>query len=540
MKKKILIAVLLFVLTGCGTGSIDTKKNDANIEHSDVYNQQIDLTKKYSEEIKEENPTIDNPKIIINPWGFNSLSAYIAFNYSESVSFEYVVRGKTENTDYTFVSEELSDQVLMPIVGLYYGSNEVDVKIKDKNNKVIETKNFNIDTTSQEIPEDFLKADVNISSDNSTELLDNKIILSAAYSGYDMEGDLRCYTNTSRTQYYHYDNNSIYTVDDEKNPYYIYKSDIMGVIKTEYNFPKKLEAHHDFTTDDKGNFYALATIDDELEGGYQEEGSSQNVETQCVYWNDKTGKLKGTFDMHSLFDENPIVASGVEFDPLHINAIEYNKQTNGLLMSSQAQSMLFELDADTFEINWIIDEPEDVKEYKEKVLSPIGEMIYTSGQHSITLNTNPKYENYRGDNKFVISVFNNNVCKNEEGEEYKTDQKSGPFEKRDVCSYADDGKHEYSDSQILVYGIDLDKFTVETLDNFELPYYSPIVSNVSSFETNDRYYTVFEGKSSTPTYLILDENGDIIYEMAIPAIEGRKNNYRGKEISFDRIETTFQ
>lgn len=540
MKKLILTLILVFALTGCSTSTVDTIDNDANFEHSDFYTSQLEQKEKYLDEFQSSDATLESPEIIVNPWDVNELSAYVAFKSDDKVSYEYTVKGKSENTDYVFSTDELSTDVIIPVIGLYYGENTVEITTKDANGEEVGSTSLSIDTSDQEIPKSYLTTDVEKTSDKVEELLGNKIIFSATYNGYDMDGNLRFYTPTSRTQYFHYNDNSVYSVGDGKDPKYIYKSDAMGVIKTEYLMPDGLEAHHDFTNSTDGTFYALATPDSEVEGGMQADGDSAIVETQIVTFDDQTGKMKETFDMYDMFDENPVVASGVEFDPMHVNAITYDEATDSIIMSSQAQGMLFALDAKSFEINWIIDEPGDVQESADKVLNPIGDMVYTSGQHSVYVNENPKYDDYRGDNKFVISAFNNNVCKNADGEEYKTDQVDGPFKKWDICAYADDGNHEYDESTVVTYAIDLTNFTVETIDNFALPHYSPIVSYVNTFETDNNYYSVFEGSSNVPTYLILDADGNIVYEMGIPKSDERAHDYRGTAVSIDKLATTFQ
>ncbi len=540
MKKIILTLGLIVGLAGCSTSSVDTVDNDANIDHSDVYNTQLEQKDEYMEQFKQSEATLADPEVVVNPWNFNNLSAYVAFKSDEEVSFEYTVKGKSENTDYTFKSSELATDVIIPVIGLYYGDNTVEISTVDANGEVVDTNTLSIDTSDQEIPDSYLTTDVEETNDEAVELLDNKIIFSATYNGYDMDGDLRFYTPTKRTQYFHYNDNSFYTVGFGKDPKYVYKSDAMGVIKTEYNMPEGTEAHHDFANGDDNTLYVLATADSELEGGMQDEGDSAIVETQIATFDDQTGKFKELFDMHEMFDENPVVASGVEFDPMHVNAITYDEATDSIIMSSQAQGMLFALDAKSFEINWIIDEPGDVQESADKVLNPVGDMVYTSGQHSVYVNENPKYDDYRGENQFVITAFDNNVCKDADGNEYKTDQVEGPFKKWDTCAYADDGKHEFDESTIVTYAVNLDDFSVETLDNFELPRYSPIVSWVNTFETDNNYYDVFEGSGKIPTYLILDADGSIIYQMAIPKSDERAHDYRGTAVSMEKLATSFE
>lgn len=540
MKKIILTLGLIIGLAGCSTSAVDTVDNDANIDHSDIYNTQLDQKETYLEQFENSEATLENPEVVVNPWNFNMLSAYVAFNSEEEVSFEYTVNGKTDDTDYTFTSEALSTDVIVPVMGLYYGENTVEITTKDANGEVVGTNTVSIDTSDQEIPDSYLTTDVEQTSDEAVDLLNNKIIFSATYNGYDLDGDLRFYTPTKRTQYFHYNDNSFYSVGFGKDPDYVYKSDAMGVIKTEYNMPEGTEAHHDFASGDDNTLYVLATADSELEGGMQADGDSAVVETQIVTFDDQTGKFKELIDMHDMFDENPVVASGVEFDPMHVNAITYDEATDSIIMSSQAQGMLFALDAKSFEINWIIDEPGDVQESADKVLTPIGDMVYTSGQHSVYINENPKYDDYRSENQFVITAFNNNVCKDADGNEYKTDQVEGPFKKWDVCAYADDGKHEYDESTIITYAVNLDDFSVEMLDNFALPYYAPIVSWVNTFETDNNYYDVFEGSGKVPTYLILDADGNIVYEMGIPKSDERAHDYRGTAVSIDKLATSFE
>lgn len=111
-----------------------------------------------------------------------------------------------------------------------------------------------------------------------------------------------------------------------------------------------------------------------------------------------TGAILRTWDLNSYFNVGNYNDTGKHIsdvnygsdthDWLHTNGMEYDKNTNSVLISARHQDAVFSMSLETDDINWILSNPDDLwPEYlKEKLLKPTGDNFeWQYGQHNISL-----------------------------------------------------------------------------------------------------------------------------------------------------------
>ena len=119
-------------------------KNDATlIETSDLTKKQEEVQTSINKILETKKYSIDNPYVLVNPYGLNPLSAYIVFNTKESLPVTLTIKGKN-NDDVTLSYSSNTDHII-PVYYLYSNydnkvvvslsngtSKELTISIKDK------------------------------------------------------------------------------------------------------------------------------------------------------------------------------------------------------------------------------------------------------------------------------------------------------------------------------------------------------------------------------------------------------------------------
>ena len=146
------------------------------------YQNKVDET-----ELMDTNYTINDPKIIVNPYGISPLTALVIFETRDLTTPRVTVLGKTTNANITSTFKPNKVHYL-PIYGLYPGEeNSVIINVNNKD--------YVIHIKTDPLPEDFVKPTSVTSSDN---LNGNELYFvtpsSKGYtSAYDINGDVRWY-----------------------------------------------------------------------------------------------------------------------------------------------------------------------------------------------------------------------------------------------------------------------------------------------------------------------------------------------------------
>lgn len=211
----------------------------------------IALQTSYEEDFTTAGYTLDNPNIIVNPYGNSPLTALVMFETEEEVAPEVTIVGKDDLSTYEHTFEKSKIHYL-PIYGLYADyTNEVIIKCGDVR-KTVEIK-------TEALPEDFiLPSDVYKDEEYLTNDLYFYTPSSSGYTcAYDVNGDVRWYlTNYALWEINRLENGHLLVSTERliNSPYYmtgLYEMDLLGKIYVEYSLEGGY--HHDYYEMPNGN-----------------------------------------------------------------------------------------------------------------------------------------------------------------------------------------------------------------------------------------------------------------------------------------------
>ena len=315
--------------------------------------------------------TLDNPKIVVNPYGISPLTAVIIFNTRDLTTPSITVKGLDENTTFTNTFKPAKQHIL-PVYGLY----------PNKENTVIVTvneKDYTFKIKTDALPDDFVLADVTTS--NSKELNNDLYFLTPSSKGYtaayDTNGDVRWYLNDNFIWDIKRLNNGHILLSSNRlinNPYYttgLVEMDLLGKIYYEYSLPGGY--HHDVVELPSGNL--LVASDD---------FNNNTVEDYLVEIDRSTGEIVKTIDLKEILQiESTGNENWTEYDWFHNNSVWYDEKTNSVTVSGRHQDAVVNIDYSTNEINWIIgDNTNWDKKYQKYFLKPTNDLEWPWSQHA--------------------------------------------------------------------------------------------------------------------------------------------------------------
>lgn len=462
--------------------------------------------------------------IIIDPYNQNKLCALVSFPTSEPVKVSYVVRGKTNSTSFTWSASDYTDSPQISIVGLYANHlNHIDITTLSLSGN---TDNFTIEisTQGQDYGDTPLNLTINILDQT---LADNTLgqgwFVTSEWNGYDINGDLRI-TGLYPWMYGNLKiiDNSLWsalaseTYDPEKHAFapHLYNFNLMGKVAQTLTAPEGFGFHHDITTDHNGNLYVLGSVLDNW-------SDTQKLECIIYKYAIASGELLWQRDYSNEF-MHATVLDNTDTNDVHFNSLEYIPQTNQLMVNSRSTCTIIGLNIETGDPEWMIDNPEFPTlnaNINLSVKNP-DNFKYPNGEHAVFITNNDKYADYQGENKFVISMFNNNSCADENGNELVRLIESEP-----VAYTAAE-----LDSLPTIFAVDLNEKTVQRLDQFTFPgQRSELTSSV--FETGENYCVYFGAEQS---FFVFDT--DNTTGVSIFAIDTGLG-YRGRIFSYDELRS---
>ena len=325
----------------------------------DILVYQENLEKNYT--TTEEN-TIDNPKIIVNPYEISPLTALIMFETKDLTAPTVTIVGKDENTTYkkTFTPNK---KHILPIYGLY----------PDTENEVIITlngKDYTFHIKTDKLPDDFvLPTDVTANKDELDQELYFVTPSSSGYTAaYDVNGDVRWYlTENMIWDIQRLQNGNIMLSSNRliNPPYYttgLVEMDLTGKIYYEYVLPGGY--HHDVFELENGN---LLVASDNFESG--------TVEDYIVEIERDTGNIVKEIDLKDILPtDQGRNQMATDYDWFHNNAVWYDRETNSITLSGRHQDAVVNIDYNSLELNWIIGSSDGWDEsYQEYFLTPTGD-----------------------------------------------------------------------------------------------------------------------------------------------------------------------
>ena len=493
----VLIAIILFVLNLLSTNKEEAEQIISLVEKQSVLEDELDCT----------GYTIDNAKVVLNPYQISPLTALIMFETDVEVAPTVTIVGKDENTTFTHEFEESKSHYLS-IYGLYPDSeNEVIVSFLDTE------KTFTIKTEA--LPDDFI---LPTSVKGNKDSLGNELYFfspsSSGYtSAYDVNGDVRWYLTINALWEINRLSNGHLMVSTERrvnSPYYmsgLYEMDLLGKIYKEISLEGGY--HHDYFEMPNGN---LLVASDEFNNDYG------TVEDVIVEVDISSGDIIKTWDLKDILNmEDGKSENWVDYDWFHNNSVWYDDATDSITLSGRHQDAVINIDYDTGSLNWIIgDSTNWSEEYQKYFFTPVGDDFeWQWSQHAAMITP----EGY-------VFILDNGNNKSKIKEEYVP--------------------AEESYTRGVMYKIDTDKMTIEQIWEYGKErgseFYSPYISDVD-YLAKDHYIVhsggivYVDGKNSNQPAglggadkLVSDTveilNDEVIFEIILP-----NNNYRVEKMS---------
>ena len=512
-KRKIIIISLLFVLIIIGIifgvlWFLNNKKDNGKfIARNDIVmasDDTISLQAKVDSEIKDyinnSEFTIDNPKIMVNPYLISPLSAIIIFQTKDNVAYEVYVN------DVLLTKMEASKKHAIPIYGLKPG---IDNKIKIKSNG--SEKEYKIP-----IEEDPYKLNIEVKNTNDKDafyFLASPMGL--GHAAFDGEGNLVWYVVTGNAQDIEFlSNGHILVVSDEAaNGGFkgFYEIDYLGKIYHKYILENNY--HQEVNELYNGNYLVLGSPDDAtIANGYisiVDRNTGKEIKSLDLY------EVLGNIDInlvHSIEDS--------ELNDFNNNSAYYNENTDELILSIRNLNCIMSLNFSDKTINWIIgDENNFTDAFNKYFLHASDDSRSIKGGHSAFINK----DGYLG-------YFNNDYDPNDDEDlllSYKENYSSALYYELDLNNRTYRTAWEYI-PKTHEWDYAMSSFNV-TYDNHKL------VNFGWSFE--EQYYTdqysLYDEIGTTYSRIIeLDDNDNVLFNATL-----NESIYRAFKNKFYQEET---
>lgn len=498
----IVIGLIIWVLFG---GNMNSQAVE---QVSSLMTQQAEKER----EFKIDGYDINNPNVILNPYGNSPLTALVMFQTTDAVSPTVTIHGDDELTTFEHTFDAATNHYL-PIYGLYADrDNLVTIEYEENSTKI--SKDLTIKTGA--LPDNMVRP-IDITS-NKSKLTNDLYFFTPSSQGYtmayDVNGNVRWYlTNNALWKIDRLDNGHLLVSTERRvnSPYYmtgLYEMDLMGKIYAEFDLPGGY--HHDYYEMPDGNL--LVASNDFTSG-------DGTVEDVIVELDRQTGDIVRQFDLKDILDTDDGKSENwSSYDWFHNNSVWYDQTTNTVILSGRHKDAVIGLDYNSGDLKWIIGDPTNWdEEYQQYFFTPIGSNFeWQWSQHAAMVTP----EGY-------IFILDNGNNKSKNADSYVPASQSY--------------------TRGVMYKIDTDNMTIEQVWQYGKErgseFYSPYISDVDYLGEN--HYIVHSGgivsvdgqpsnqpaglsagniQLTSDTVELLDD--EVIFEIKLPT-----NNYRVEKMN---------
>lgn len=481
IKRVIYPLLSLVLITGCQAKTVN---KTANVDNELPYQatsaaKQNEMRQTLADVANDNQYTLDNPYVKVNPYGISPLSVYIAFNGDPLLTYTITLKSNEDSIadlTYTYTNQSF-------IHGSVTGLNvEGDTKVIISDG----TNYHELTLTADSIPETAI-AKAKLTTHQANLDANHLVFVSPSSTGcmsaYDTLGNLRFVLDGMFIWDANVTNDNQLIVSNDtliELPYYMsgfYTMDLTGHIASQYMVPGGY--HHDVDALSNGN-YLVASND--INRG--------TVEDVIVELDGKTGEVVKTFDMQSIIDPNTGKSlNWTTKDWFHNNSVEYDPIDNTLVVSGRHQDVVAIIDYDIQELVGLVGDSTGWDEaYLPYFYTPLGnDFEFQWAQHAASYN-----------DQHQLMLFDNGI-----------------FRSKDSQNNVD-AKDNYS--RFVLYEIDNKNHTIRQVFQYGkergYAYYSPYICDVDQIDSN--------------RYLI--DSGGISY------LNGEINNLPGALTSYDQME----
>jgi len=473
--------------------------------------------------------SFEAPFVVVNPYQNSPLTAMVIFTTSEETGVEVVVCGKDgkNNITTTFEAETMH---ILPIYGLYAGeTTEVVLTLDDGTSSTLEI-------TTEALDSSLTEAEVTVCEEAALDILAEDeltfaFIQSASegasgVAAYDNAGDIRWYMDEKYVSAFsmkRLSNGRMMASTAEVISGYYYSTglvefDLCGKVYAIYLIPGG--EHHDFVELSNGNLLVCSCTED-----------FSSVEDRVVEIDRETGEVVYELNIADLIEPGDGGSvNATEDDWCHNNSIDYDEETDTILLSCRHLDAVLAVNKTEKELVWILGDPSGFTSVSEDLFfTPVdedGDFEWQYAQHNATFLPD-------GD----ILLFDNGTHRTKVGAEdegttgddvysravrYHIDTANMTIEQ--VWSYGEDRGETWYSSYIS--GADyLDEDT----------YW--ITSGSNSYSTELETYDLTVAQSTQGvlcTYIDLVVGDELLYEMTIPA-----STYRSMRAALYTEENTY-
>lgn len=342
--------------------------------------------------IQSSNWSLHNPNITVDPYNVAPLSAIAAFVTSQPATITVKVESKNGAAPIVNEFKTMSTEHAIPIYGLYSGEATNVTLTATYADGTTDEKTVSL--TGGALPPDFQAVGVVAEDTDTTQMANGwTFLMAGSLQGYvyaiDEAGAVRWMLSEkgmgAASVFLPLENGN-YLIGGDKSfgqyyKYSLFELNLTGQIVHEYMVDGY---HHDAVELPSGNLLVLAN------------NVNGEVMEDTIYELDRnTGEILRTWDFNGYFNVGNYNEAGQHVsdinygasstDWMHINGIDYNEQTDSLLISSRHQDAVISFKLSTGEIEWILSNPDDQwPEYlADKLLTPVGDNFeWQYGQHN--------------------------------------------------------------------------------------------------------------------------------------------------------------
>ena len=364
MKKLIMKYILLIIVTFAASIFIYeyVMENEPIETENDIFYLQNQSEVQY---LSNTNYTIDNPNVILNPYGNSPLSALVVFQTKDLTTSSITIKGKdgADDLKHTFTPTKVH---ILPIYGLYPG---YDNKI------IIEASGIKKEITikTSPLPDDFSRVTDLSNKDFETNEFYFTTPEEIGYTAaYDENGEVRWYLiGDYKWDIQRLNNGHILLSSDKilRKNYSIglIEMDLLGKVYYEYAVPGGY--HHDVFELNNGNLLLASN-----------KYGRDTKEDIAIEIDRASGTIVKEIDLYK------ILSGKKKNNWFGMNSINYDINTNSITISGYNSNMIVNLDYTTLDINWIIADSNKVdSEYKQYLLKADGDINYPNKPESVNL-----------------------------------------------------------------------------------------------------------------------------------------------------------